>query len=439
MRIAIVGAGISGLGAAWALHRDHDIAVYEANDYPGGHANTVEVETQGRRIAVDTGFIVYNEPNYPNLTALFDHLGVPTQPSTMSFAASLDGGRFEYAGSGPGLFVQKSNLVRPRLWRMVRDVLRFYREAPALLEYGHDPAGDIGLGAFLSQGGYSETFVRDHLMPMAAAIWSGTPQTLLAFPARSFAQFFRNHGLLKLWDRPQWRTVTGGSRVYVETLTAPFADRIRLNAPVASIARTPDGVLVKTADGHLDRFDQVVLASHADQTLALLGDDATARERALLGAFRYEANRAILHQDETLMPKRRGVWSSWNYVSQSRADEGRAVSVTYWMNRLQSIDEAVPLFVSLNPLRAPKPESVLFSTTYMHPQYDLESLQAQRALPEIQGVNRTWFCGSYCGYGFHEDGLSAGLSVAAALGAPAPWTTIGVAPRDPAPLPVAAE
>lgn len=437
MRIAIVGAGIAGLGAAWALHRRHDITVYEANDYPGGHANTVEADCGGRRIAVDTGFIVYNEPNYPNLTALFDHLGVPTQASDMSFAASLDGGSFEYAGSGPGLFVQKSNLLRPRLWRMLRDVLRFYREAPTLLEYGRDPAGDISLGAFLDRGGYSETFVRDHLLPMAAAIWSGTPETMLAFPARSFAQFFQNHGLLNLWDRPQWRTVTGGSRVYVEKLTAPFADRIRLNTPVVSIARTPGGVMVQTADDQLDRYDQVVLASHADQALAMLGGDATARERAVLSAFRYEANQAVLHQDETLMPRRRGVWSSWNYVSQSREDEGRAVSVTYWMNRLQSIDEADPLFVSLNPLRAPKPDSVLASTTYMHPQYDLESLKAQRTLPDIQGVNRTWFCGSYCGYGFHEDGLSAGLAVAAALGAPAPWMLEAAAQA--APLQVAAE
>ncbi len=424
MKIAIVGTGISGLGSAWALGPHADITVYEAGDYVGGHSNTVEVEAGGKRIAVDTGFIVYNEVNYHNLTRLFERLGVPTQASDMSFAASIDDGGFEYAGSRTGFFVQHRNLVRPRAWRMIRDTLRFYREAPALLAEtaGPGPAfAGPSLGQYLQRGGYSSAFVRDHLAPMAAAIWSGSPGAMLDFPARSFVRFFANHGLLRVKDRPQWRTVTGGSREYVRRMTAGFADRIRLKTAVVALERTPVGVFLRDSIGRVERYDQVVLATHADQALEILGPEAAPMERALLSAFRYERNTALLHQDDRLMPRRRGVWSSWNYMTGAGGDDQRPASVTYWMNRLQNLDPAVPLFLSLNPLRQPAPDKLLRRFVYMHPQFDHAAIEAQAALPDIQGTDRVWFCGSYCGYGFHEDGLRAGLSVAAALGAEAPW------------------
>ena len=429
MKIAIVGGGIAGLGAAWLLSQRYDVTLYEANGYPGGHSNTVTVPTRAGPIPVDTGFIVYNAPNYPNLTRLFDHLGVATEASTMSFAASLDDGRFEYAGSLGGLFAQRSNLLRPRLWRLLLDVLRFYREAPHLLDAEPASPGndEPTLGDFLAARGYAEPFVRDHLLPMAAAIWSGDPDDMRAFPLRTFIRFFQNHGLLQLADRPQWRTVTGGSREYVRRLTAPFRSRIRLNRPVAAVTRMLHGVLVRSEDGTVERFDQVVLATHGDQALAILGRDATPAERVVLGRFGYSSNRAILHQDPRLMPRRRAVWSSWNYIG------GRtgAVSVTYWMNRLQNLDPAHPLFVSLNPVAEPDPSTVLAGFTYQHPQFDSHAIAAQRRLPDIQGQDRTWFCGSYCGYGFHEDALQSGLAVAAALGAPAPWAD-EVTPMTPA-------
>ncbi len=422
MRIAIVGTGISGLGAAWALDPHADITLYEAGGHVGGHSNTVDVEAGGKRIPVDTGFIVYNEVNYPNLTRLFERLAVPTQASNMSFAASIDDGRFEYAGSLAGFFVQSRNWARPRAWRMIRDILRFYREAPALLAETATPGlafAGPSLGQYLRRGGYSDAFVRDHLGPMAAAIWSGSPGAMLDFPARSFVRFFANHGLLQVKGRPQWRTVTGGSREYVRRLTAGFAERIRLDTAVVALERTPVGVLLRDSTGRVERYDQVVLATHADQALDVLGPAAAPMERKLLGTFRYERNTAVLHQDERLMPRRRGVWSSWNYMASG--DDERTASVTYWMNRLQDLDSDVPLFLSLNPLRQPASDKVLGRFVYQHPQYDHAAIEAQAALPDIQGMDRVWFCGSYCGYGFHEDGLSAGLSVAAALGAEAPW------------------
>jgi predicted NAD/FAD-binding protein len=424
-RIAVVGGGISGLGAALALGARHDVTVYEAESRPGGHSNTVEVAAGGRTIPVDTGFIVYNLDTYPNLIALFAHLGVATQASDMSFAVSADGGALEYSGTDiNGLFAQRINLVRPRFLGMVRDVLRFYREAPGLLV---GPPSRQTLGEYLEQGRYGRTFVEDHLLPMAAAIWSCPTATMLGFPAVSFVRFCQNHGLLRIRDRPQWRTVTGGSREYVARLTAALAGHIRLSTPVAAIVRTADGAFVVDRDGHRDRFDQVVLATHGDQSLALL-PDADPNERRILGAFRYAANRAVLHADPALMPRRRGVWASWNYLAgRSDRDGERAVSVTYWMNRLQGLDPAVPLFVSLNPIREPDPRLVHAAFDYMHPIFDQGAMDEQALLPGIQGARRTWFCGAWCGYGFHEDGLTAGLSVAAALGAPAPWMAPDIA------------
>jgi predicted NAD/FAD-binding protein len=429
MKIAIIGTGIAGNVAAWKLRRDHDITVFEANDRIGGHTNTVEVEDAGRALAVDTGFIVYNEHTYPNLTRLFAALGVDTVESDMSFSVSLNAGKFEYFGSAPGLFAQPSNLVRPTFWRLFADLLRFYRSAPDLA--ARCDLERITLGEILSEGGYSDVFARRHLLPMAAAIWSSKLDDILAFPAATFVRFFENHGLFSLGDRPQWRSVLGGSRRYVEALAAPIRHRVHLARPVVAIRRTPAGVILRDAAGREQRFDQIVVATHADQALAILGDAASHDERRILGAFRYQENRAVLHRDPALMPRRRRIWASWNSLAEGNAETTHRVAVSYWMNRLQRLDTAQDVFVTLNPLRAPAPHLTHGEFTYHHPQFDHAALTAQELLPSIQGFDRAWFCGSYCGYGFHEDGLQAGLAVAAALGQPAPWAA-EVTPMSPA-------
>ncbi len=427
--IAVVGSGVAGLGAAWALSRFHDVTVFEAAATPGGHAHTVEVARDGGRTAVDTGFIVYNERNYPHLTRLFDALGVATEPSEMSFAASLNGGRLEYAGSPLGLFAQPGNLLRPGHWRMVTDTLRFFRQAPAILR--DERHAETTLAEYVAATGYSPAFLDRHLLPMAAAIWSCPTDRIRDFPARSFVRFLHNHGLLLVRGRPRWRTVSGGSRRYVDRVVAAIGRaRVRLSTPIVALRRDAAGVRLTTARGETARFDEVVLATHADQALKILGNEADAAERSVLGAFGYAANEAVLHGDPDLMPRRRRVWSSWNYLSEADQAGTRDVSVTYWMNRLQNLD-GPPLFVSLNPLRAPRPETVQGTFRYDHPVFDAAAIAAQALLPEIQGVNRTWFCGSYCGYGFHEDGLEAGFAVAAALGAPVPWAD-SMSPASPA-------
>ncbi|MBY6261884.1 FAD-dependent oxidoreductase [Azospirillum sp. 412522] len=417
--IAVIGTGIAGLSAAWLLSKAHRVTLYEKEDRPGGHANTVEAGGAG---PVDTGFIVYNEPCYPNLVALFDHLGVASRPTDMSFSASLDGGRVEYAGSSPAtLFAQKRNLLRPRFWRMIADLLRFYREAPGLLA---DPAAEtLTLGDVLDRGGYSDAFVRDHLLPMAAAIWSSPAAAMRDHPAAAFIRFCDNHGLLKIKGRPVWRTVEGGSRSYVGRILADMPGALRLNRAIEGIAREKDRVLVRDRRGEVRVHDHVVLATHADQALALL-EDAGEEERRLLGAFGYERNLAILHTDPALMPKRRAVWSSWNYLSE-RGDSGHdAACVTYWMNRLQGfLPRERDLFVTLNPVRPPREGSILRSVLYDHPVFGMEALAAQKRLWSLQGRRRTWFAGSYFGAGFHEDAAQAGLAVAEALGGrPRPWT-----------------
>ena len=419
MKIAIVGSGIAGLGAAWALNQRHEITVFEAEGYLGGHANTVEVVDRGRQVPVDTGFIVYNELTYPKLTRLFRELEVPTEKSEMSFSASLGQGAFEYKGDLPGLLAQPSNLGRPRYWRMLRDILRFYREAPELLT--QEAEEGPSLGAYLEAGHYSDDFVNDHLLPMGAAIWSTSLSDMRSFPARTFVQFCQNHGLLLLTNRPQWMTVKGGSREYVRRLSRSFRHRVRLNQAVVACRRTPLGVFVTTEAGGEERFDQLVLACHSDQALRILGPDATREEAETLGALGYEDNLAVLHRDPELMPRRRGAWASWNYLGGEVEARGRKVSVTYWMNRLQNLKTGEPLLLSLNPIRRPDPDKVLASYSYAHPQFDQAALEAQAALYRIQGTQRTWFCGAYCGYGFHEDGLEAGFKVAAELGAAVPW------------------
>jgi predicted NAD/FAD-binding protein len=416
--IAVIGTGISGLSAAWLLSSRHEVDVFESDTRIGGHSNTVDVHIAGRRVAVDTGFIVYNEPCYPNLTALFAHLGVETVATDMSFAVSLDGGRLEYAGKDLlGLVAQPSNLVKPRFWSMIRDLLRFYREAPAALP----TMGDVSLDDWLDARGYGAAFREDHLHPMAAAIWSTPAMQVGQYPAAAFVRFCENHGLLRLTGRPVWRTVVGGSRRYVEKLSAPFADRIRRSTPAVAIKRGAAGVEVIDASGVARRYDRVVIATHADRALALLAEP-TSEERRVLSAFRYAANEAVLHSDTTLMPKRRLAWASWNYLSDGRDDDKR-LSVTYWMNRLQPLGAETPnLFVTLNPLREPDPDTVHARIAYEHPIFDVGTLQAQRALWSLQGVGGVWFSGAHFGAGFHEDGLQSGLAAAEDAGdVTRPW------------------
>lgn len=409
--IAIVGTGIAGMAAAWLLSERHRVTVYERDDRPGGHSNTVDAPTPTGSVPVDTGFIVYNERNYPNLAELFRFLGAPTQPSDMSFAVSLDDGALEYAGSNlRTLFGQPRNLVNRRFWQMLADIRRFNREAPSLAA----SAGAMTLGEFLDAHRFSPSFVEDHLLPMAAAIWSAPMATMREHPVAAFIRFCSNHGLLSLDDRPQWRTVTGGSRAYVRRLTARYAHRIRLDRAVRRVRRAPGRVFVEDCRGAVEAFDHVVIAAHADQALAMLADPS-AEEARLLGAIRYRQNLAILHRDAAVMPKRRRVWSSWNYLGR-RGDDAAEPCVTYWMNRLQGLPEGAPLFVTLNPPRAPRAGTVLASFVYEHPIFDRPAAQAQAALATLEGVRNTWYCGAYFGAGFHEDGLQAGLAVAEALG-----------------------
>jgi predicted NAD/FAD-binding protein len=440
--IAIVGTGIAGLACAWLLSTRHRVTVYESADRVGGHANTVTVRTEGALLPVDTGFIVYNEQTYPNLTALFRHLGVATQASDMSFAVSMDDGRLEYAGTDlGGLFAQPRNLLRPRFWGMLRDLLRFYRAAPRdLARLEHELCS---LDAYLDAGGYGAGLRDDHLLPMSAAIWSCPPADARQYPAAAFVRFCHNHGLLKVTDRPVWRTVTGGSREYVARLTEPFARHVRTGQAVLAVERLEEGVRVHSTGGayggaaHV--YDDVVLACHADQALQILGAQATVNERALLGAFRYTRNVAALHTDESLMPRRRRVWASWNYLGADKADAAdRPPCVTYWMNRLQGLPAETNYFVTLNPPRAPRPGSLLRSETYEHPVFNAAAIRAQRRLWELQGRDGVWFCGAHFGSGFHEDGLQAGLAVAEQLGGlRRPWRVADESGRihlGPAPL-----
>ena len=411
-KIAVIGAGIAGLSAAWMLRGKHDVALFEAEPRPGGHADTQTVLVGGETINVDTGFIVYNTRNYPNLTALFAELGVATQASDMSFGVSLGGGRLEYGGGNLAqLFAQPSNAFRPRFWSMIRDLLRFYRDAPLLLQ----TEGAETLGTYLDQHRYGVAFAEDHLLPMGAAIWSGSLSGMRDFPARSFVRFFVNHGLLNLSDRPAWRTVTGGSANYVARLMRDLPD-VRLARPVTRVERAAASVVVSSADG-AETFDQVVFACHADQALALLAVPH-AGETAVLGAFRFQDNLAVLHTDAAVMPKRRRAWSAWNY---SDTTPDGPVCLTYWMNQLQNLPGKIPVLVTLNPATMPAPDRILRQITYRHPQFDTAALTAQTQLDTIQGRDRVWFAGAWTGWGFHEDGIASAVRIADAFGGAPIW------------------
>jgi predicted NAD/FAD-binding protein len=420
-RIAVVGGGVAGLGAAWLLARRHRVTLFERNAYIGGHTNTATVDDGGQALPVDTGFIVYNEPNYPNLTALFRELDVTTRPSEMSFGVSVGDGALEYAGSNlDTLFAQRRNLASPAFLRMLADILRFNRTCKRRL--AEDSFGTQTLGEFFDELRLGQAFRHHYLLPMAAAIWSCPVAQMQAFPAASLARFYENHGLLNLTERPQWRTVVGGSEQYVKRMLGSFPGQVHADSPVRTVRRHDDGVELSLTDGSRQQFDEVVLACHADQALALLAD-ASPTERTLLGAFSYQANRALLHSDTQLMPHRRAVWSSWNYLAQSsgpRLADSR-VSVTYWMNRLQGLQASRDYLVSLNPLREPDPALVHAEFEYEHPVFDSAALAAQQQLGQLQGRRHTWLCGSYFGYGFHEDALRSGVAVAVALGVDPGW------------------
>ena len=413
LKVAIVGTGISGLSAAWLLSQRHDVTVYECADRVGGHSNTILASVDGQDIPVDTGFIVFNRRTYPNLTALLELLKVPTQSTEMSFGVSIDGGELEYSGSGlSGVFGQLRNVVRPRFWSMLADLVRFYRQALIDTDLINDET--LSLGDYLKRGRYGEAFRDDHLLPMAGAIWSATPAEMLSYPAAAFIRFHDNHGLLQLTHRPSWETVVGGSRNYVEQLSRPIADRIRLDTAVHEVRRMNGSVIVTGSTGRSEQYDHIVMASHADQTLKMLADPS-AGEQQHLSAFRYSRNLAVLHTDDSFMPKRRAIWSSWNYIG-ARDNTSDGVCVTYWMNRLQNIESEKPLFVTLNPKRPPRAGTLLHSEIYDHPVFDAKAIAAQRKLWLLQGNLKTWFCGAYFGAGFHEDGLQAGLAVAEQLG-----------------------
>ena len=409
MRVAVIGSGISGLASAWLLRQSADVHLFECDNRLGGHSHTVEAHFGDALIPVDTGFIVFNPLNYPNLTNLFAQLDVATIDSDMSFSVSMGGGQMEYEGSVRGLFAQPSNWMKPRYWSMLLDLVRFYRNAPRKLDAG---LADETLGAFIARNSFADAFVADHLLPMGAAIWSASSQKMMDFPVRSFMRFMENHKLLNFIDRPQWRTVAGGSRNYVDAIGTSLGKAVHLNSDIKGIRRNNDGVYLTLAGQGEIWFDKVISAAHADQSLALISDPSVA-ERAILSAFSFQDNHAVLHSDQALMPRRRRAWASWNYLSgpeqvarpQFDRREPNDLCLTYWMNRLQSIDQRYPLFETLNPVFMPAPELVHGEYMYRHPLFDGKAITAQHKLAEIQGQNGC-ISGAWTGYGFHEDGLN---------------------------------
>ncbi len=411
MRIAIVGTGISGLAAAHILHREqHELVVYEAAPRLGGHSNTIRVDAEDGPHLIDTGFIVFNDRNYPRFEALLAELGVETQPSQMSFSVSDGAGGFEYSGTPRGLFARPSHLISPSFLRMLRDWRRFNREAQALIgTNGTSPS----LGSWLEENGFSRHFIERLIVPQASAVWSADPEQMWSFPASFMAEFFDNHGMYSLRSRPNWRTVSGGSRSYVEAISAPWRDRVRLGAAVRRIQRLPGRVRIEADGCESEDFDEVVIATHSDQALAMLADPSEA-ERELLRAIPYQRNEAVLHTDTTLLPRRRTAWASWNFHL-AAAPAGKS-TVTYWMNNLQRLRADREYLVTLNRGDAIDPAKVLHRVEYDHPVYTKEGVRAQSMHAEISGVRRTHYCGAYWGWGFHEDGVRSAIRACQLVG-----------------------
>lgn len=411
MRVAVVGAGISGLASAWLLSREHEVTLFEANDYLGGHTHTHAIESPGARHAIDTGFIVFNTLHYPLLTRLFAELGVASQPTTMSFSVYNAASGLQYnASTLNGLFCQRRNLCSPRFLGMLRDLLRFYREAPTLLEL---PAPGPTLREYLQEHRYGAAFRDEHLVPMAAALWSASDADVLTYPAQFLVRFMANHHMLKLRGRPEWRVVRGGSACYVSALRSRWCVRERLACPVRAVRRDAHGVEIDSAAGRGERFDQVVFACHSNQSLALLADAST-REREVLGGLAYRANEVVLHTDVSLLPPHRKAWAAWN--ARLPAQPGRACTVSYCMNLLQGLHAEETFIVTLNATEAIDPAKILRRLLYAHPLYSQQALRSQARRAEIQGRQRTWFAGAYWGWGFHEDGLRSAVEACRALG-----------------------
>jgi predicted NAD/FAD-binding protein len=412
MKVAVIGAGISGLVVAHLLHRDHDITVYEAGEYAGGHTNTIRVDTAHETHHIDTGFIVFNDRNYPGFERLLARLGVASQPSTMTFGVSDGYGDFEYSGGSPnGLFAKRAHLITPWFHRMVADLARFNRGAQELLRHADDGSS---LGQWLQQQQFSRPFIERLIVPQASAVWSADPRQMWTLPARFLAEFFDNHGMLSFHGRPRWRTIAGGAARYVDALTRPFGHRLRLRTPVQTVRRADGYVLVKARGIEAERYDEVVVATHADQALELLGD-ASDSEREILSRLPYQHNEAVLHTDERLLPHRRRAWASWNFHLLDEPID--RATVTYHMNRLQSLKSQHQFCVTLNRTEAIDPARVIRTIPYAHPVYTSAGVMAQRRVAEISGRNRTHFCGAYWGWGFHEDGVISGVRVARCFGA----------------------
>lgn len=419
-KIAVIGAGISGLASAYFLAREHNVVLFEAGNYAGGHTNTVDVTLEGKTFPVDTGFLVFNEATYPNLIAFLKELDVGSYATDMSFGLSLDDGRLEWAGTNlDTVFAQRKRLLSPSFLCMLKDILRFNRAAQANLLAS--TTNQQTLGELLNAGGYGAMFRDAYLLPMAAAIWSSSPADILQFPATTFLRFCINHGLLQVNNRPQWRTVTGGARTYVQKILATLTD-VRLDTPVLQVAKEDQQIRVRTAFTD-ERYDAVVFAAHAPQILGMLSD-ATIQERRLLSAVRYQPNTAYLHTDLALMPHQRKVWSSWNYLASTGTGGQRSVSVSYWLNRLQALPCTTDVMVTLNPERAPAAHHVIAKFEYEHPVFDQAAVAAQKKLAQIQGQRGIWFAGAWTGYGFHEDGLTSALRVVAGFDVAPQWARV---------------